>query len=159
MDWVGEFFRTLPAVGAALWDFMRGWVGVAIIMGSGAMMIGFSLIAMKLRDTYGWLSSIFGMMAATVAAWWAFGIIPSAWIYFADGQRDLMENTVIPGTLGTPRFMISTNFYQVFRDNVVMAETTIAMVAFAVLALQIQKRFPRALAEGEEARPQSGGYK
>ena len=159
MEWVGEFFSTLPAVGTALWAFMRGWVGVAIIVGSGAMMIGFGLAALILRDKFGWLSAIFGMMSATVAAWWAFGIIPSAWIYFADGQRDLMENTVIPATFGTPRFMIATNFYQVFRDLVVIMETQIAMVAFAIIALQIQKRFPRALAEGEEARPQSGGYK
>ena len=159
MEWVGEFFSTLPEVGSALWAFMRGWVGVAIIVGSGAMMIGFGLAAVILRDKFGWLSAIFGMMSATVAAWWAFGIIPSAWIYFADGQRDLMENAVIPGTLGTPRFMLATNFYQVFRDLVVVMETQIAMVAFAVIALQIQKRFPRALAEGEEARPQSGGYK
>ena len=159
MDWVGEFFSTLPDVARELWVFMRGWAGVLIIIGSGAMMIGFALVAMKLRDTYGWLAAIFGMMSATIAAWWAFGIIPSAWIYFADGQRDLMENTVIPGTLGTPRFMIATNFYQVFRDLVVVMETQLAMVAFAIIALQIQKRFPRALAEGEEARPQSGGYK
>ena len=159
MEWVGEFFSTLPQVGSALWAFMRGWVGVAIIVGSGAMMIGFGLIAVLLRDKFGWLAAIFGMMSATVAAWWAFGIIPSAWIYFADGQKDLMIDRVIPGTLGTPRFMIATNFYQVFRDLVVVMETQIAMVAFAVIALQIQKRFPKALAEGEEARPQSGGYK
>jgi hypothetical protein len=159
VEWVGEFFQTLPEVAAALWEFMRGWVGVAIIMGSGAMIIGFALVALKLRDTYGWLSSVFGMMSATVAAWWAFGIIPSAWIYFADGQRDLMENTVIPETFGTEQFMIATNFYQVFRDSVVMIETQLAMVAFAIVALQIQKRYPRALAEGEEPRPQSGGYK
>jgi hypothetical protein len=159
VDWLGEFFTTLPEVGRALWSFMRGWAGVGIIIGSGAMMIGFSAAAFKLRDTYGWLSAIFGIMAATVAAWWAFGIIPSAWIYFADGQRDLMENAIIPGTFGTPRFMISTNFYQVFRDFVVIMETQIAMVVFAIAALRIQKRFPRALAEGEEARPQSGGYK
>jgi hypothetical protein len=159
VEWVGEFFTTLPQVGSALWAFMRGWVGVAIIVGSGAMMIGFGLAAFILRDRFGWLSAIFGIMSATVAAWWAFGIIPSAWIYFADGQRDLMENTVIPGTFGIGRFQAASNFYQVFRDMVVMGETTIAMVVFAVLALQIQKRFPRALAEGEEARPQSGGYK
>ena len=159
MEWVGEFFQTLPAVFEALWTFMRGWVGVAIIVGSGAMMIGFALVAMLLRDTYGWLSAIFGMMSATVAAWWAFGIIPSAWIYFADGQRDLMENTVIPGTLGIGQYQLASNFYQVFRDLVVIGETQIAMVVFAILALRIQKRFPRALAEGEEARPQSGGYK
>ncbi|MPZ72430.1 MAG: hypothetical protein GEU74_04250 [Nitriliruptorales bacterium] len=159
MDWVGEFFSTLPQVGSALWTFMRGWVGVAIIIGSGAMMVGFGLLAVVLRGTYGWLAAIFGIMAATVAAWWAFGIIPSAWVYFADGQRDLMENTVVPGTLGVGQFQVAANFYQVFRDLVVVMETQIAMVVFAIAALQIQKRFPRALAEGEEARPQSGGYK
>ena len=159
MEWVGEFFTTLDDVAKALWAFMRGWAGVAIIIGSGAMMIGFALAAMKLRDTYGWLAAVFGMMSATVAAWWAFGIIPSAWIYFADGQKDLMVDRVIPGTLGPEGYIISSNFYQVFRDLVVVTETQLAMVAFAILALQIQKRFPRALAEGEEARPQSGGYK
>ncbi len=156
---LGVFFGTLDEVAKALWVFMRGWVGVAIIIGSGAMMVLFAGAAVKLRDTYGWLSAIFGMMAATVAAWWAFGIIPSAWIYFADGQRDLMEGTVIAKTLGTGRYVVASNFYEVFRDMVVMGETTIAMVVFAIAALQIQKRFPRALAEGEEARPQSGGYK
>ena len=155
----GEFFSTLPLVFSALWEFMRGWAGVAIIIGSGGMMIGFALVSMLLRDRFGWLAAIFGMMSATVAAWWAFGIIPSAWIYFADGQRDLMEGTVIADTLGYGRFIISDNFYQVFRDLVVVGETNIAMVAFAVAALQIQKRFPKALGEGEEARPQSGGYK
>lgn len=159
MDWVGEFFSTLPMVGSALWTFIRGWVGVAIIVGSGAMMIGFGGAAVLLRDKFGWLSAVFGMMSATVAAWWAFGIIPSAWIYFADGQKDLMIDRVIPGTLGIGRFEVAANFYFVFRDLVVVMETQIAMVAFAIIALQIQKRFPRALAEGEEARPQSGGYK
>src|SRR5687767_14436038 len=106
MEWVGEFFRTLPDVGSALWTFMRGWAGVAIIIGSGALTSGFAVVAMLLRDKCGWLSAIFGMMSATIAAWWAFGIIPSAWIYFADGQRDLMENTVIPETLGVGRFVV-----------------------------------------------------
>ena len=159
VDWVGEFFTTLPEVGRALWGFMRGWAGVAIIVGSGAMMIGFSAAAFKLRDTYGWLSAIFGIMAATVAAWWAFGIIPSAWIYFADGQRDLMENQVIPGSIAFGDFVVMSNFYQVFRDIVVVIENSIAVVVFAIAALWIQKRDPRALAEGEDARPQSGGYK
>jgi hypothetical protein len=159
MEWVGEFFRTLPMVFSALWEFMRGWAGVAIIVGSGGMIIGFALLSTLLRDKFGWLAAIFGVMSATVAAWWAFGIIPSAWIYFADGQRDLMENTVIPGTFGVGRFQLASNFYQVVRDLVVITETQLAMVAFAVIALQIQKRFPKALAEGEEPRPQSGGYK
>ena len=159
MSAVGEFFAALPAVGQALWTFMRGWAGIAIIIGSGVLTVGLLALALLLRDRMGWMSAIFGTMAATIAGFWAFGIIPSAWIYFADGQRDLLENTIIPGTLGIGDAVIAANFYQVFRDSVVMAETTIAMVAFAVLALVIQKRYPRALAEGEESRPQSGGYK
>lgn len=159
MSWLGEFFAALPAVGQALWTFARGWAGIAITLGSGAMIGGLLLLAVMLRDRMGWLSSIFGVMAATVAAFWAFGILPSAWIYFADGQRDLLEDTVIPGTLGIGDAVIAANFYQVFRDSVVMAETTIAMVAFVVIALAVQKRYPGALAEGEESRPQSGGYK
>ncbi len=159
-----EFFSTLDDVGRALWTFLGDnrsspWEGVATIVGSGALMILFALAALKLREIYGWLSAIFGMMSATIAGWWAFGIIPSAWIYFADGQRDLMEGRVIPESLSIGSLEVASNFYQVFRDMVVMGETTIAMIAFAVLALKIQKRFPRALAEGEEARPQSGGYK
>ncbi len=160
MDWLGEFFGTLPEVGRALWQFARGWAGVAIVIGSIALTAACLFAAKQLRDDHGWLSAIFGIMAATIAAWWAFGILPSAWIYFADGQRDLMEDTVIPGTLGFGgNAVIAENFYQVFRDLVVMAETTIAMVAFGVVALLVQRRYPRALAEGEEARPQSGGYK
>ncbi|MBA2529192.1 MAG: hypothetical protein H0V19_04405 [Euzebyales bacterium] len=152
---MGEFFGTLDDVARALWAFGRGWAGVAISLGSVALIAGFALAAKALRGSQGWLSSIFGIMAATVAAWWVFGILPSAWVYFADGQRDLMEGTVIPGAVGE----VSSNFYQVFRDVVVMAETTVAMAAFAAVALAIQKRYPRALAEGEESRPQSGGYK
>lgn len=159
-----EFFSSLDDVGRFMWTFLGDnrsspWEGVATIVGSGALMILFALAALKLREVYGWLSAIFGMMSATIAAWWAFGIIPSAWIYFADGQRDFMEGRVIPESLSIGSLEVSSNFYQVFRDMVVMGETTIAMIAFAVLALKIQKRFPRALAEGEEARPQSGGYK
>ena len=51
------------------------------------------------------------------------------------------------------------NFYQVFRDSIVMAETTVAMIAMGAVALWVQKKYPRGLAEGEEKGPSSGGYK
>jgi Zn-dependent protease with chaperone function len=159
LSWLGEFFSTLPDVFVALWTFGRGWTGVLVTIGSIVLTALFCLIAIRLRDEQGWLSAIFGMMAATIAAWWAFGILPSAWIYFADGQRDLMENQVIPGALVINGFTVMGNFYQVFRDIIVVIENTVAVVLFAMAALWIQKRYPRALAEGEEPRPQSGGYK
>jgi hypothetical protein len=156
---VGDFFRALPEVGRMLWGFIGGLMGVAIIVGSVVLTAGLAFLAKLLRDTHGWLSAIFGMMAATIAAWWAFGIIPSAWIYFADEAQDLLQGVVIPQALGIGPYIMAANFYEVFRDSVVMIETFVAMALFTVIALRIQARFPRALAEGEEARPQSGGYK
>ncbi|CAN5568194.1 MAG: hypothetical protein M3493_07400 [Actinomycetota bacterium] len=156
---MGAFFGALPDVVVALWEFGRGWTGIVITIGSVLLTAGLLFGAKTLRDTHGWLASILGMMGATIAAWWAFGILPSAWIYFLDGQRDALEGVVIPEALGIGGRVMSANFYQVFRDVVVMAETTVAMLAFAVMAVAVQKRYPRALAEGEQSRPQSGGYK
>ena len=159
METLSEFFRTLDDVFKALWTFGRGWSGVLISGGSVVLFGALSFGAMKLRETHGWVAAILGMMGATVAAWWAFGILPSAWIYFADGQRDLMENQVIPGTLAFGDFVVATNFYDVFRDLVTVTLNGIALVGFTIAALWVQKKFPRSLAEGEEPRPQSGGYK
>ena len=156
---MSEFLSALPRVAAALWAFGGGWRGVAITVGSAVLVAVLCLAARALREGYGWLSAIFGMMAVTIAAWWAFGILPSAWVYFADAQRDFMEGVVIPETLGIGDRVMAANFYQVFRDSVVMIETIIAMGAFAAVAVRVQKVLPKALAEGEEPRPQSGGYK
>lgn len=148
------FFTALREAAVAAWQFGGGWRAVAVSVGSVVMVAGFCFAAYRLRATSGWLSAIFGMMAATVAMWWAFGILPSAWVYYADGQRDLLGGTVIPESLPA-----MANFYTIFRDAVVAGETGIALLGVAVIALWVQKRFPRALAEGEESRPQSGGYK
>ncbi len=153
LGFVGEFFRALPDVLRAAWVFI-GIRGLLVAVGSVVLTAAFALAAMGLRDRSGWLSSIFGMMAATVVMWWLFGIIPSAWVYFADAQEGIMGGRVIPNAL--PLF---GDFYEFFRDLVVVGETGIAILAFVVAAFWIQKRYPRALAEGEEARPQSGGYK
>ncbi len=154
LSFVGEFFGALPDVFAALWEFIDGFRGVGVAVGSGALAVVFTFAALRLRDSSGWLSAIFGMMGLTVAMWWLFGIIPSAWVYFADGQRNLLGGTVIPEALP-----LMDNFYNVFRDAVVLGETGIAILAFVVAGFWIQKRYPRSLADGEEARPQSGGYK
>lgn len=154
MDWLGEFFRALPAVFRALWQFGDGFYGLAVMLGSVALIAGFAFVALKLRDVRGWLSAIFGAMAITVAMFWGFGILPSAWVYFVEGERELLEGTVIPAALPGME-----NFYGVFRDLIVLGLTGVALVAFGVIALGVQKRFPRALAEGEEAGPKSGGYK
>jgi hypothetical protein len=152
---LGEAVRGQPEVVGALWEFGRGFYGLAIMVGSAVLAAVFLFLAKQWRDSKGWLSSICGMMAGTIAVFWVFGIIPSAWVYFADGRRDLLEGLVIPGAIDP----IWSNFYLFFRDSVVAIETGVAIVAFTVIAFAVQKRYPRALAEGEDTRPQSGGYK
>ncbi|HUH06931.1 MAG TPA: hypothetical protein VML96_03890 [Egibacteraceae bacterium] len=152
---MGEFFRAIPEVFAALWRFMDTWRGLGVTVGSLVLIVVFTGGAVRLRTSYGWVSAILGAMAATLVAWWVFGIIPSAWIYFADAERDLLGGRVIPNALDP----VAANFYQVFRDSVAMAEITVAMGASIVAALWIQKRYSRSLADGEEKGPATGGYK
>lgn len=154
MNILGEFFSAIPELFSAIWAFIDGVRGLAIVVGSGAVTIACCAAAFALRERSGWLSAIFGMMAATVAMWWAFGILPSAWIYFSDQSQDAFGGRLIPN--GLP---LLDDFYTVFRDLVVVGETTVAVVGTVVIAFLLQKRYPSALAEGEEARPQSGGYK
>jgi FlaA1/EpsC-like NDP-sugar epimerase len=159
MNWLGDFFAAIPAVLVALWNFADGWLGVGVTVGSVVIIAVALAVAQRTRDDHGWISAVFGTIAATVASFWLFGILPSAWIYFADGSRDLLADTVIPSEIVLGEVTVMSNFYQVFRDSIVMAETTVAMVAMVVLALMVQKRYPRGLAEGEEKGPSSGGYK
>jgi hypothetical protein len=154
VDWLGEFFRAIPDAAVAFWNFADGFYGVIITVGSvvlAAILLG---AAAFLRPTHGWLSAIFGAMATTIGMFWIFGIVPSAWVYFADGSRDLLEGTIIPSAL--PGF---DNFYEVFRDSVVMGMFAIGLIGLAVVAIVLQKRLPRSLAEGEERGPTSGGYR
>lgn len=154
MDWVGDFFSALPQAARALWSFGDGWYGLAIMLGYLAFALLMTFLAFRLRPTRGWLSSIFGVMAITVAMFWGFGILPSAWVYFADGQAGLLAGTVIPSALPG-----ADNFYQVFRDSIAMGLTIMGIAAFCIAALAIQRRFPRGLSEGEESGPKTGGYK
>lgn len=156
---ITDFFATFPDLMQQLWSFGSGFTGLAVTVGSIILVALFALAAQRTRDDYGWVSATFGGMAAMIAGLWAFGILPSAWIYFLDGASDVLTDQMIPSQIAINDFVIFGNFYQVFRDSIVMVETAIAMVAFTAFALWVQKRYPRSLAEGEEAREQSGGYK
>ncbi|CAN5172569.1 hypothetical protein BH23ACT9_BH23ACT9_21550 [soil metagenome] len=156
---ITDFFRAIPQVFVELWNFGNGIQGVLVTGGSIVLVAAFCLAAQRTRDNYGWVSATFGGCAAMVAGLWAFGILPSAWIYFMDGSVGVLADTVIPSRVVVGEFVVFNNFYEVFRDSIVMAETAVAMVAFTALALWIQKKYPRTLAAGEEAGEKSGGYK
>jgi hypothetical protein len=154
VEFLSEFFGALPAAGREVWNLIEGLYGLVIIAASVVLTALFLFLAKALRDEHGWLSATFGMMAGFIAFWWAFGIIPSAFIYFADGARDTLEGTVFPGPLPG-----MDNAYQVFRDSIVVGLTVVAVVAFCMAAAALQRRYPRTLVEGEEKSPATGGYK
>jgi hypothetical protein len=151
---VNEFFSTLPVAARALWEFMEGFYGLAIMVVSIVLIAVLLYLAKAWRDEHSWLSAIAGVMGASVAFWWAFGIVPSAFTYFMDGERDVFEGALVPEALPG-----MDNFYQVFRDVAVVGMQTVFVLVFAILLLRIQKRYPRSLAEGEEKAPATGGYR
>jgi hypothetical protein len=159
MDWLRELFTTLPGVLRVLWEFGGGFVGL-VLMGVSLMLIAlFCLLALRLRDRQGWLAALFGVMAALLSSWWLLGIIPSAWVYFADSQSELLADQIIPSQIIIGPLEVASNFYNVFRDTIVLVEGAIVVVGYFALALILQKRFPGGLAEGEERGPTTGGYK
>jgi nucleoside permease NupC len=159
MDILTEFFRTIPALFTSLWNFGNGFEGLAITVGSIVLTAGFLFAAQRTRDDYGWISATFGGCAAMIAGLWAFGILPSAWVYYMDGAKDVLTDTMVPSQIAIGEFVVFGNFYEVFRDSIVMVETTVAMVGFTAFALWVQKKYPRVLADGEEAGDKTGGYK
>jgi hypothetical protein len=159
MSWIGEFFAALPDVMVALWEFGGGFTGVILMGGSIVLIALFCLLALRLRERQGWLAALFGVMAALLSSWWLLGIIPSAWVYFVDSQSEMLADQIIPSQIIVGGLEVATNFYNVFRDTIVLVEGGIVVVGYFVLALIIQKRFPGGLAEGEERGPTTGGYK
>ena len=157
MNVIGDFFATLPAALRALWEFGDGFVGVILMVASIAMVAGFAFGAYALRERQGWLSAVFGSMAVLLALWWLLGIIPSAWVYFADSQRDLLAGTIIPSAITIGGLEVATNFYNVFRDTIVLLEATVVLLAGTLLIFAIQKGLTGGLAEGEERGPTTGG--
>lgn len=151
---MGEFLGAIPEVARAFWSFMDGFYGLAIMAASLVLGAGLLFLAVTWRGTHEWLSAITGMMAAAVGFWWSFGILPSAFVYFMDGRRDMIEGTLVPSAVPGME-----NFYQVLRDVIVVGQQTLFAVLFAVVMLMIQKRYPRTLVSGEEKSPATGGYR
>jgi hypothetical protein len=159
MNWIGEFFRAIPDAFVAWWEFSGGLFGLAVLFGSIALLALFTGLAYQLREQYGWLSALFGSLAAMLALWWLMGIVPSAWVYFVDAEQELLAGRLIPEAIVLGDLEVASDFYNVFRDSVVMVMGTVVLVGVFWFALAFQKRFPKSLAEGEDRGPTTGGYK
>lgn len=179
-SWFGEFFSSLDDALFALWQFGdpsgvgQGWWGLVILVVWGVGLIAIPLlIAKQTYQKHDWVSATMGVMAAFSVAWWLFGILPSAWIYYMSGSSEILKGTIIPASVGINgplsigswvivpdgyRLDLMSNFYDVFRDLIVVVQQIVSLALVFWGCLRIQKKFPRTLASGE-TRSDSGGYK
>ena len=81
-------------------------------------------------------------------------VIPSYWLYFADGTLKMTGRLTIPygfGELDLPQ--------QAIRDVIVVVWYGVALAGFGLAIRAYNKRNPRTLPTGEEKREATGGYK
>jgi hypothetical protein len=178
LSWFGDFFGALPDALKGLWQFGdpggigRGWWGILIIIIWGVVLIGAPLfVAKQTHGKHEWVSASMGALAALSVLWWVHGILPSAWIYYVDSNREVLEGAIIPASAGLQtengflwwpagyRLDIASNLYVVIRDLVTVNMMMGGIVLTFWAALRIQRKLPgRTLATGE-IKPESGGYK
>jgi hypothetical protein len=101
-----------------------------------------------------WISLTLVTMAIWVALFIAMAVIPSYWIYFADGTLKWTGTFEVP--LG---FRTLTLQMEAIRDVVVLILYGAAIGAAVVAIYLYNKRNPKTLPSGEEKREATGGYK
>lgn len=171
LSWFGEFFRALPDALRALYEFGDptelgdGWWGFLILAIWGVGLTAIPLfLARRWYGTHEWASATMGVIGGLSILWWVYGVLPSAWIYYADSSKEILQDAIIPTSLTLPnpfgegRLDVATNLYNVIRDMVVLLEHGVAFLATGWAALKLQERYPKTLAPGEE-KPGSGGYR
>ncbi len=169
LSWFGDFFSAIPDALRALYEqgdpsnLGDGWWGAVILLIWGIFFVAIPIaIARQVREEHEWVSATMGVMAGLAIMWWAYGIIPSAWIYYVDSNKEILKDVIIPQsaglTFGEYRVDIASNLYEVIRDIVVVLEHFAAFILTFWGAIRIQKMFPKTLAAGE-VKSESGGYK
>jgi hypothetical protein len=101
-----------------------------------------------------WVKLVLITMGIWVALFVTMAVIPSYWLYFADGTLKWTGRFTVPygfGELDLPM--------QAVRDMVVVVWYGVALGAFGLGILMYNKRNPKTLPSGEEKREATGGYK
>jgi hypothetical protein len=101
-----------------------------------------------------WIKLVVVTMAIWVALFVTMAVIPSYWLYFADGTLKWTGTFTVPygfGELTLPQ--------QALRDLVVVIWYGVVLGAFGLAIGMYNKRNPKTLPAGEEKREATGGYK
>jgi hypothetical protein len=101
-----------------------------------------------------WVKLTLVTMGIWVALFVTMAVIPSFWLYFADGTLKWTGTFTVPYGFGE-----LTLTMQAVRDVVVVIWYGVALAAFGVAVHLYNKRNPKTLPSGEEKREATGGYK
>jgi hypothetical protein len=101
-----------------------------------------------------WVKLVLVTMGIWIALFVSMAVIPSYWLYFADGTLKWTGKFEVP--LG---FRTLTLPMQAVRDVVVVVWYGVALVAAGLAVRAYNQRNPKVLPSGEEKREATGGYR
>lgn len=117
----------------------------AYIGGSLALLI----FAFKVKSE--WVKAAVGAFAVAMLSWRLLAVIPSWWLYFADGELQWGGQGCVTADASCLK--------QSIKDTIVVIQNAIVLAGIVVAFLIYQKRFPKQLATGESKPEATGGYK
>jgi hypothetical protein len=138
---------TVPSLGLVFNSISPYWLlleGVYIV-------VAFGLLGAAFRAKSEWTRASLGALGMAILAWHILAILPSWWLYYADGVLGWGGNGC------TKLDMVCLK--QAAKDIVIVGENAVGLGAFVVGMLMFQKKFPKQLAAGEPKREMTGGYK
>jgi len=101
-----------------------------------------------------WVKLVLVTMAIWLLMFVTLAVIPSFWLYFADGTLKLTGKFTVPYGLG--KLVLPM---QMVRDVIVVLWYGLALTGFGLAVRAYNRRNPRTLPAGEEKREATGGYK
>ena len=138
---------TAPSLGLVFNSISPFWLAIELVYVGLAV----ALLAAAFRSKSEWTRAVLGVMGVAILAWHVLAILPSWWLYYADGVLGWGGNGCTKLDLVCLK--------QIGKDMGVVIENGIGLGAFVVGMLMFQKKFPKQLAAGEPKRETTGGYK
>ncbi len=118
--------------------------------------IAAAMFGLAFKAKTSWTKASLGAFALSILAWRTLAIIPSWWLYYADGVLGWGGQGCTSLASGDE---VIKCLKQSARDIVVVAENGAALGAFAIGFLIYQKKFPKQLGAGESKPEATGGYR
>jgi hypothetical protein len=138
---------TAPSLGLVFNSVSPFW----LILEGVYIVAALALLGAAFRSKSEWTRASLGALGMAILAWHILAILPSWWLYYADGVLGWGGNGC------TKLDMVCLK--QAARDIVIVGENAVGLGAFVVGMLMFQKKFPKQLASGEPKREMTGGYK